>query len=169
MAILAGELATIHGWDARAARRAGLAHDCVKEWSPARLLAYVKRHGLRVPSIDFILRNAPNVLHAYVGAHYARRKGWVASVEEARAIETHTLGATRMTAAQKILYVADFSSPGRTYPEARIIRALARRDLERAFRESVSTKMSFQLRRGKPIHPIVIRIWNRLHEPAAPE
>lgn len=160
---LTATLAKKHGWDVSRARLAGLLHDCVKEWSPKKMAKYVKKYKLTIPDLGFIRRESPNMLHAYVAAHVVKKKGWLKSKTDLRAIESHTLGRKKMTLEEKILYIADFSEPGRPYAEtAARIRALAFKDLNAAFREAMSNKIGWQLKKGKPIHPYTIAVWNRL-------
>lgn len=159
---LAAALAKRHGWDEQMAYRAGLLHDCVKEWSPAKLKAYVKKFHVRVPDFRFIEKNGPNLLHAYVGAHWARRQGWLRNREALTAIASHTLGRRGMNRADMILFVADFASKDRVYRSARKARLLAFKDLRAAYRLAASKKIKWNLSSNKPVHPHTIKVWNSL-------
>src|SRR5262249_19839731 len=75
VAALAKKLAKNHGWNPETAYRAGLLHDCVKEWAPAKFYAYIKKYKLEIPDLKFIKTHSPNLVHAYVGADYAQRHG----------------------------------------------------------------------------------------------
>jgi HD superfamily phosphohydrolase YqeK len=67
-----------------------------------------------------------------------------------------------MTLLDKILYVADFSSPDRRYPEAVRVRRMARRDLEGALRAAAGFKIQWVVRRGAFLHPATTAMWNLL-------
>jgi predicted HD superfamily hydrolase involved in NAD metabolism len=157
------QLAAKHGWDPERARLAGLLHDCAKEWSPKKMLRYVKKHKLPVPDLEFVWNCAPNMMHAYVAAHVVEEKGWLTKKNDLRAIQSHTLGRGKMTLEEKILFIADFAEPGRAYKDtAAAIRAKAMVDVDAAFRDAVVNKIGWQLKKGKPIHPFVISVWNRV-------
>ncbi|MBL0058180.1 MAG: bis(5'-nucleosyl)-tetraphosphatase (symmetrical) YqeK [Elusimicrobia bacterium] len=159
----AGELARLHGADPDQAVRAGLLHDWAKEWSPARLRGYVRKHGVSVPGLNLILEHRrEGLLHGYVSAHRAGRRGWAGAPATRAAMARHTLGHGRMTLLDKILYVADFSSPDRRTPESVRVRRLARRDLEGALRAAAGYKIQWVVRRGGFLHPATVAMWNAL-------
>lgn len=156
----AAKLGEAHGWNPARARLAGLLHDYAKEWSPKKMKRYVKKHRLNVPGFDFILEYSPNMMHAYVGSDVVRRKGWITNKKDLRAIQSHTLGREKMGLEEQILYVADFSAPGRTYPSAKTIRAIAIKDLRQGFRETLTKKIGWHLRKNRAIHPLAVFVWN---------
>ncbi len=160
---LAADLARRHGWDPEKARMAGLVHDCVKEWSPSRLLARVRKRRLKIPDLKFILENSPGLMHAYVGADFARAQGWI-DAEQARAVAAHTLGSEKMTVPEMIVFIADQASTDRRFRHAMNTRRIARQNLRAGFREAMAVKIGYQLRKGKKIHPLPVRVWNRLLE-----
>jgi HD superfamily phosphohydrolase YqeK len=95
-----------------------------------------------------------------VGADVVRRKGWLKNAGDIDAIRSHTLGSKKMTKEEKILFIADMAEPKRPYPAARTVRLLAMRDLHAAFREAFMHKMGHQLRKGRPLFPHAVRVWN---------
>src|SRR5258708_3701643 len=162
VARLAGELGEKHGWDPKKARLAGLLHDWAKEWNPADLMKYVKKHRLKVPGYKFVVKTSPNVLHAYVGADTVQRQGFIRDKNSLSAIRSHTLGALVMNQEQKILYVADLASYDRRFQEAGKIREMAFSNLNEGFAAAVALKISAHLRKRKPLHPLTIAVWNRV-------
>ncbi len=159
----AAELARRYGADPVRAQHAGLLHDLVKEWTSARLVAYVRRHRIFVPGLTEILEHQRGgLLHGYVSAHVAKRKGLTRDAVTLRAMARHTLGHPRMGRLDKILYVADFSSSDRRYPHAAQVRRLARRDLDAALRATVSFKMMDVVGRNAFLHPMTVLLWNRV-------
>ena len=75
----------------------------------------------------------PSLLHAKLGAWYAREKYGVEDQEILTAIQCHTTGKVNMSLLDKILYVADYIEPGR-YKAAELpqMRKLAFMDLDLA-------------------------------------
>lgn len=162
VARLARELALIHGWNKDDARIAGLVHDCAKEWPPKKLLKHVRRRRLAVPDIPFILKNGPNLLHAYVSADVARQKGWIRTKAQVNAVAAHTLGQLPMGKPESILFIADLAAYDRRFPEARQVRKIARENLHAGLREAFRVKFHYQLLKSKKIHPTPLAVWNSL-------
>jgi predicted HD superfamily hydrolase involved in NAD metabolism len=156
----AAKLGKEHGWRPDRARLAGLLHDYAKEWSPKKMLQYVKKRKLKIPNLDFILEYAPNMMHAYIGADVVRRKKWITHKNDLRAIASHTLGREDMGLEEKILYIADFSAPGRTYSSAEAIRKIAMKSLRDGFRECITHKIGWHLKKNRAIHPLSVLAWN---------
>lgn len=163
VAQLSSMLAKHHGWDPALAYQAGFLHDCAKEWSPQKLLAYAKKNKLKIPDMKFIQKNNPNLFHAYVGADVAKKKGWLNDRLALAAIRSHTLADLKMSIPQMILYVADFASKDRTYSSARKVRALATKNLRSAYRKALAKKIRWNLKASKPVHPFTIEVWNALN------
>lgn len=164
VARLAGELARAHGWKKDDARLAGLVHDCAKEWTPQRLIAYARRWKLKIPHHPFIVQTSANLLHAYVGADVAFRAGWIRTPAQRRAVSAHTLGSLPMGVPESILFIADLAAYDRRFPEAARVRQTARRNLRAGLREALAVKFYYQLLKGKKIHPMPVAVWNSLSE-----
>ena len=103
-------LAMRYEYDLHKAELAGLLHDCAKRFDNETML--LKCQEREIPMTDGELRD-PSLLHAKLGAWYAREKFGVEDQEILTAIECHTTGKTDMTLLDKILYVADYIEPGR--------------------------------------------------------
>jgi predicted HD superfamily hydrolase involved in NAD metabolism len=156
-------LASLHGVNPEQAERAGVFHDVAKEWGPKRLVAYVRRYRIRVPHLKELLsRGMGGLLHGYVAAHWARRQGYARDGATRSAMARHTLGHPCMSLLDKILYVADFSSPDRRYTAAARVRRLARHDLDGALRAAVSYKIQWVIQSNGFVHPTTVAMWNSL-------
>jgi nicotinate-nucleotide adenylyltransferase len=162
VAALADALARRHGVDPRKARLAGLLHDAGRRFPPPLMPAYVRRRRLRVPHGAETAARQPLLLHAYISEDLARREFGVDDPAVLSAVRKHTLGAVRMSALDKTLYVADACSADRTHAGAARTRRLAFDDLDAAFARCVADKLSHALARGAWLHPATLALWNRL-------
>lgn len=162
VAALADALARRHGLDAGKARLAALLHDAGRRMPPPALAEHVRRRRLPVPEKALTAALEPLLLHAYVSADLARREFGVEDEEVLSAIRAHTLGAPRMSALDRLVYVADASSPDRAHPGADETRAIAFDDLDEAFRRCVADKLVHAVSRGAWLHPTTIALWNSL-------
>jgi predicted HD superfamily hydrolase involved in NAD metabolism len=127
----AKEIAALCHGDPDAAYLAGLLHDCAKTSDAAYLLEQARQRRFRLAKK---YRENPLLLHGPLGAVWAREKFGVTDQKILNAVRYHTLGRAQMRRLEKIIYVADYSEPGRRSPAAREIRRLLRQtdDLDQA-------------------------------------
>lgn len=126
----AAALAMRYGGDMEKACYAGLLHDCAKYLSEEEQLLQCKKNHLPVRDIE---KNNPYLLHAKVGACFAKTKYGVKDEEILSAITWHTTGKPDMGLLEKIVFTADYIEPGRKPIEGlEEIRTLAFEDLDRA-------------------------------------
>ncbi len=103
-------MAMVHGADVEKARIAGLLHDCAKGIPTKEKLEKARKNGIFVTKYE---EKNPEMLHAKLGAHYARYKYDVHDEEILDAIASHTTGKPAMTLLEKIIFVADYIEPNR--------------------------------------------------------
>jgi HD superfamily phosphohydrolase YqeK len=65
-----------------------------------------------------------------------------------------------MTLVDKLLFVADFAEPKRSYPEAAAVRKIAKQDLNQAVFEVARFKIANLLDKGLVVHPDTIAVYN---------
>lgn len=106
----AANMAMVYGVDIEKARMAGLLHDCAKGLTAKEKIEKAKKHGLSIS--DYEAKN-PEMLHAKLGAYYAKTKYGVLDEDILNAITYHTTGRPDMSLLEKIIYVADYIEPGR--------------------------------------------------------
>ncbi len=99
----AEELAKKFNLDIEKAKLAGLVHDCAKCLSNNELLEIIKEHT-RVEECELI---NPKTFHAPAGAYLAEKLFSIHDEEILSAIRWHTIGKTKMTDFEKIIFIAD--------------------------------------------------------------
>lgn len=121
----AAALAMRYREDIVLASTAGILHDCAKCLSEEELLLECKKHNIACTK--------PYLLHAELGACYAREKYGIKQKEILLAIRYHTTGRPAMSPQEKILFTADYIEPGRKWiPNLTEIRQMAFINLEEA-------------------------------------
>jgi predicted HD superfamily hydrolase involved in NAD metabolism len=70
-----------------------------------------------------------------------------------RAIRLHSTGEAGMSQLEKIIFLADYTEPMRKFSGLKELRALAERDLDRAFRRALDMKFGHVEGQGRPLHP----------------
>jgi predicted HD superfamily hydrolase involved in NAD metabolism len=150
VARLAERLARAHGEDASKARLAGLYHDLARLCSADRLIEECSARGM---PIDAFERANPIVLHARLGAEFAREFYGVDDEAILSAIRKHTVAAGEMSRLDTIVYLADGLEPGRTFAERAGYAQLAFRDLGAAMRAVLESTLAYLHARGLDIAP----------------
>lgn len=146
----AKSLAEKWGADSDSAFLAGLVHDCAKEIPADDAILHLTKYGYRVDEIE---RQAPALLHAPLGSFMAKEVFGIDDKAVIDAIMYHTTGRPQMSILEKIIYVADFTEPARTYPEAEKIRRLSYEDIDKAVLKEADMVIKFTVDRGRVIHP----------------
>ncbi len=130
------------------ARRAAILHDCTKYWSLEEHLELCQQYGM---VLDEMERGALKLLHAKSGSCMARHV-FGENEEVCQAILYHTTAREHMTLLDKILYMADYMEPNRTFDGVEILRQLAYTDLDRAILVGVHMTITEMEERNNPIH-----------------
>ena len=150
-------MAMVHGADVEKARLAGLLHDCAKGLPTKEKLEKARRHGLAISKYE---EKNPDMLHAKLGAHYARYKYDVTDQEVLDAICYHTTGRPNMSLLEKIIFVADFISDERDYNGVEIMREKAVSSLDEAIVEGLSFTIKDLIDAERLVHPDTLDAYN---------
>lgn len=123
-------MAMCFGEDMLSAGYGGMLHDCGKYLSGEEMLSLCEKLQIRCSETE---RGNPSLLHAKLGAYFARERYGVTQEEILSAIRWHTTGKPGMSALEKIVFIADYIEPGRRMlPNMEKIRREAFRDLDEA-------------------------------------
>ena len=145
----AAQLARRWNVDEETARRAALLHDCTKVFSMEQHLSLCRQYGVEPDEME---RQEEPLLHAITGAALAREI-FGASREIESAIRYHTTGKADMTTLQKIIYLADYIEPTRSFRDFSEVRRLAVEDLDRACLWSFTMSVEHLEEKGYAVHP----------------
>lgn len=145
----AKRLAAVWGTDLDRAYLAGIIHDIAKEVPKSRALADLIEYGYTPDETE---KQNPELLHGKLAAYIAREKFGINDEEVLSAVAYHTTGRQEMSLLEKIIYVADFTEPGRTYPEADKIRKLADKNIDEAVLYQADMVIKFIIDKGRPLH-----------------
>ncbi len=145
-------LAMRYEYDLHKAEIAGLLHDCAKRFDNETMLSKCEKR--EIPMTDSELRD-PSLLHAKLGAWFARERFDVNDQEILTAITCHTTGKKEMTLLDKILYVADYIEPTR-YKASNLseMRKMAFIDLDLACFSIMESILQYLATTNCPIDPL---------------
>lgn len=143
-------LAQTHKEDSEAAAIGGLVHDCARGWSHDRIKQILEDSGYPVSQADLPF---PGIWHAQLGALMLKTSFGIDHKGLATAIRFHPTSAPGMDRLAKLLFIADYIEPTRSFKGVESIRNLAYMDWEAAFRIILKNKIDHVQSRGKPLHP----------------
>ncbi|MCR4933761.1 MAG: bis(5'-nucleosyl)-tetraphosphatase (symmetrical) YqeK [Lachnospiraceae bacterium] len=155
---IAAALAMRYGYNIKKAEAAGLVHDCAKAYKTKKFIPMAEKFGIEYNEIE---RRNPQLLHAKLGAYFAKKDFEITDPEILDSIIYHTTGRPNMTLLDKIVFVADYIEPGR-YKQKRLqeIREMAFNDLDESIRMILSDTLEHLQSKKYAINPITEETYN---------
>lgn len=153
----AASLAERYGADIHKARIAGLLHDVMKNAAAVEHLTELEKAGVTLLPVEMV--NA-KVWHQISGAAFLKNEGIITDEEILGAVRWHTTGRAGMTLLEKVVYVADFISADRDYPDVGVVRSLADKSLDEAIIYTARYTINKLATANMPIHPATLDCYN---------
>lgn len=149
---VAHDLALINGYNTDKAATAGILHDCAKYLTEEELLRVCEDSHIPVTDVE---RRQAFLLHAKVGAAFARSKYGIEDEEILSAITYHTTGHPNMTMLEKIIFTADYIEPyRRPLPRIDEIRRTAYENLDLGVYMILENVLNYLKSTGEEIDPL---------------
>ncbi len=150
VAAQAEHLAKKYGADPEKARVAGLLHDILKDTDGDSQLQIFKEFGILLDAVE---EKAPKLWHARAGAVFLQRILHIEDEDILNAVRYHTTARAGMSPLEVVLYLADFTSADRDYPDVDVMRELTERDPDEAMRYALAYTIDDLNAEGRPVHP----------------
>lgn len=154
----ARQLAIQYGADPQKAELAGYLHDYCKCWPVDKMREVLLRHDLP----QELLNGEKELWHAFAGAIVIQNELGVTDVEILQAVRYHTTGRTGMSLLEKVVCVADYIEPNRSYPGVDNIRHLAHEDLDAALAAALGGTIQFLIDKKQSVYPLTLHAYNDL-------
>ena len=142
------KLAKIHDVDLEKAEVAGFLHDCAKIRDKKDLIKKAKANDLLLTKE---MMKAPQIIHSYLGALFAREFYGIDDEDILNAITYHTTGRANMSNLEKIIFLADYIEPLRNFDGVEMARELANKDLDAAMYFALNNTLKFLVERDNYI------------------
>lgn len=155
----AKELAEKYSADADKAYIAGLLHDVTKNENDANQLQMLQNSGIMLSQTE--LHN-PKLWHAMTAPIYAKEVLGITDEEILSAMRWHTTGKAVMTILDMVIYIADYISAERDYPDVDVMRKYAFESLEKAALYSLKFTLKKLPKKELVIHPDSVAFYNDL-------
>lgn len=102
----------------------------------------------------------PKLWHARAGAVFIERVLGVGDPDILAAVRYHTTGRAEMSRLETVLYLADFTSSDRDYPDVDVLRRLSDEDLDRAMAYALSYTIRDLVEKNRAVHPDTLACYN---------
>ena len=155
----ARRLALIYNIDADKAYLAGLLHDITKNFSTEEHLKNFSRFDIILTDIE---KSSEKLWHAISGAAYVNNILKVNDNDIVSAIRYHTTAKNNMTLFEKIIYLADFTSADRNYPDVSVMRKLVYKSIKDAMLYSLNYTINDLKEKNKAVHPDTLAAYNEI-------
>lgn len=153
----ARELALKYGADAEKAYAAGILHDVMKEEDYDTQRDVIERDGTVLTDLEI---NNKKVYHQMSGAAYAKNQLGITDSDIINGIRYHTTGHSDMTLFEMIIYLADFTSADRNYPDVDKMRAETDKGLLYGMLYSLRYTITDIVSHNRQLHPDTLHCYN---------
>ncbi len=150
-------LAEKYGGDKEKCYLAGLLHDITKNASKEEHLQIFETFGIMLSVVE---KNAKKLWHAMSGSAYIENVLQIRDKELIDAVRYHTTAKADMSLTAKLLYLADFTSRDRDYPDVEVIREKVDISLEDAFIYALQYSITDLVEQSKAVHPDTLAAYN---------
>lgn len=118
---------------------ASLFHDLFKNDKEEDLRKYIVHYNLP----NSLLESHSELWHGPVAAEYVKRELKIDNMQIYNAIYYHTTGRPHMQLTEKIVFIADYIEPQRSFPGIEYVRKLAYKNLDHAIHQSLKLTIQF--------------------------
>ncbi len=152
-------LALKYGCDEEKAYTAGLLHDVMKNASDFEQISVINKAGWEMTDCEKVNKK---LWHAIAGAAFMKAELHIDDEELINAVRYHTTARKNMSVLEKVIYVADFISADRDYPEVDEVREAADQSLEKAMMLGLEFCIHEIVERKQILHPDSVDAYNEI-------
>ena len=153
-------LSKLYGETEENAYLAGLLHDITKNYSADEHLKIFEKFDIILTESE---KSSEKLWHAISGSAYAKNVLNITNLDVINAIKYHTTARANMSLLEKIVYLADFTSADRNYPDVNVMRNLVDISIEKAMQYSLSYTINSLKEKGLMPHPDTIAAYNEIN------
>lgn len=151
-------LAERFGADVEKAELAAIFHDYAKFRPKEEMKQIIMNQSMAKDLLNF----HSELWHAPVGAYLVEQEAGITDREILAAIAYHTTGRVGMTLLEKVVYLADYIEPGRSFSGVDEVRETAKESLDLAMIQAIRNTIIFLMNKKQAIYPDTFRTYNDL-------
>ena len=149
-------LAELNHYDQDKAALAGFVHDYAKQVPVSEYREVIKTQGF---DQDLLNWNR-SIWHGIVGVYFIQRDLKINDEEILTAVSRHTTADVEMTTLDKIVYMADFIEPGRSFPGVEEARKITYANLNAGVGYQLAHTLEFLIEKRNKIYPRTLNAYN---------
>ncbi|WAA11525.1 bis(5'-nucleosyl)-tetraphosphatase (symmetrical) YqeK [Fervidibacillus halotolerans] len=150
------QLARKYGSDLGQTELAAIFHDYAKYRPHEEMRRVIVESSLPKQLLDF----HPELWHAPVGAILVQRELGIDDEGILNAIKYHTTGRPGMTVLEKVIFLADYIEPNRSFPGVEQVRELAERNLDLAVFQALQNTIIHLVENRVSVYPDTVHTYN---------
>ncbi|WP_419513405.1 bis(5'-nucleosyl)-tetraphosphatase (symmetrical) YqeK [Lactobacillus kimbladii] len=152
----AQKLAELNHYDEDKAALAGFIHDYAKQVSVEEYREVIKTKGF---DQDLLNWNR-SIWHGIVGTYFIQRDLKITDSEILTAVRRHTTADVEMTTLDKIVFMADYIEPGRSFPGVEEARKITYANLDKGVGYQLAHTLEFLIEKRDKIYPRTLDAYN---------
>ena len=152
----AKKLAELNQYDEDKAALAGFIHDYAKQVSVEEYREVIKTKGF---DQDLLNWNR-SIWHGIVGTYFIQRDLKITDSEILTAVRRHTTADVEMTTLDKIVFMADYIEPGRSFPGVEEARKITYANLDQGVGYQLAHTLEFLIEKRNKIYPRTLDAYN---------
>ncbi|RMC54281.1 bis(5'-nucleosyl)-tetraphosphatase (symmetrical) YqeK [Lactobacillus sp. ESL0261] len=152
----AKKLAKLNQYDEDKAELAGFIHDYAKQVSVEEYREVIKTKGF---DQDLLNWNR-SIWHGIVGTYFIQRDLKINDSEILTAVRRHTTADVEMTTLDKIVFMADYIEPGRSFPGVEEARKITYANLDQGVGYQLAHTLEFLIEKRNKIYPRTLDAYN---------
>ena len=152
----AKKLAKLNQYDEDKAALAGFIHDYAKQVSVEEYREVIKTKGF---DQDLLNWNR-SIWHGIVGIYFIQRDLKINDSEILTAVRRHTTADVEMTTLDKIVFMADYIEPGRSFPGVEEARKITYANLDQGVGYQLAHTLEFLIEKRNKIYPRTLDAYN---------
>ncbi len=152
----AQKLAELNQYDEDKAALAGFIHDYAKQVSVEEYREVIKTKGF---DQDLLNWNR-SIWHGIVGTYFIQRDLKITDSEILTAVRRHTTADVEMTTLDKIVFMADYIEPGRSFPGVEEARKITYANLDKGVGYQLAHTLEFLIEKRDKIYPRTLDAYN---------
>ena len=152
----AQKLAELNQYDEDKAALAGFIHDYAKQVSVEEYREVIKTKGF---DQDLLNWNR-SIWHGIVGTYFIQRDLKITDSEILTAVRRHTTADVEMTTLDKIVFMADYIEPGRSFPGVEEARKITYANLDKGVGYQLAHTLEFLIEKRNKIYPRTLDAYN---------
>ena len=155
----AKRLAILYSEDADNAYLAGLLHDITKNFTIDEHLNIFSKFDIILSDVEKI--SVP-IWHGISASAYVKHTLGINDEKIISAIRYHTTAKSIMSLFEKLIYLADYTSADRNYPDVDVMRSLVNESIEDAMLYSLKYTIKDLISKERAVHPDTLNAYNEI-------